>query len=75
MKPENFDQLSHEEQEEIALPIFASLRGQYLIAQALQVAIRTMKAKDDEELELSNIEDMEMLLQGVYQDYAGCFKQ
>ena len=75
MKPENFHQLIHEEQEEIALSLLGSERGQYLTAQALHVAIRTMKAKDDEELELSNIEDMEMLLQGVYYEYAGCFRQ
>ena len=74
MKPENFHQLIHEEQEEIALSLLGSERGQYLIAQALHVAIRTMKAKD-EELEMSNIEDMEMLLQCVYSEYAGFFRQ
>jgi len=75
MKAENFDQLSKEEQEQMAVSLWASPRGKYLIAQALDVAMRTMKEAKEQELELSNIEDMEMLLQCVYSEYAGCFRQ
>jgi len=50
--------------EEYAKRLFYSRRGQYIIGQALSIAIRTMKlAKRPES---SNIEDMEVLLEELF---------
>ena len=44
-----------------------SMRGMYIMAQALQVAIATMKAVEPEyRIEHSNIDDMEFLQETVF---------
>ena len=43
-----------------------SLRGQYIISQALAVAIKQLKSVPEEHREVSNIADMEFLLDGVF---------
>ena len=43
-----------------------SLRGQYIISQALAVAIKQLKSVPEEHREVSNIADMEYLLDGVF---------
>lgn len=51
---------------EVAGAFARSLRGQYIIGQALAVAIETMKKIPSPHTEVSNIEDMEFLLEHLY---------
>jgi len=51
---------------EVAAAFARSLRGQYIIGQALSVAIKTMKKVPHPHTEVSNIEDMEFLLEHLY---------
>lgn len=59
MKPENWDSLSEEEKIKIAKNLLNSMRGNYIVSQALYKAIEIMKK--EKYPETSNIEDMEML--------------
>ncbi len=59
MKPTEWKQLTSTEKKDIALNLFGSVRGNYIIGQALNVAIKELKQK--EYPETSNIEDMEIL--------------
>jgi len=47
------------DRKELAVALLGSIRGRYIIGQALDVAIRAMKER--ERPELSNIADMELL--------------
>ena len=61
MKPEKWDKWKTKEQEEYALKLLQSHRGEYLISQALFRAIEIMKKNPPKKRETSNIEDMETL--------------
>lgn len=61
MKPENWEKLSKGKKIEIATQLFSSVRGQYIVSQALYKAIEVMKKEPLRKREVSNIEDMEML--------------
>ena len=55
-----------------------SLRGQYIISQALAIAIKQLKSVPEKRREASNIADLEYLLDGVFplfkvQAEAACF--
>ena len=63
MKPKDWDSLPEEEKRKTAMKLFSSMRGQYIIGQALAVAIDTMSKVKEPRKEISNIEDMDMLLQ------------
>ena len=64
MKPSNWNQLLMQEQKEYARKLLNSVRGIYIVGQALAVAIQTMKKKKHPET--SNIEDMEMLGESLF---------
>lgn len=61
MKPENWEKLSYKDKIEMAKELFLSMRGRYIISQALCKAIEVMKKEPKMQREVSNIEDMEML--------------
>jgi len=61
MKPKNWDKLNAGKKKEIAKQLFSSVRGHYIISQALIKAVEVMRT--EEYPETSNIEDMEMLLE------------
>lgn len=67
-KPLDWNKLSHEIKREIALGLLNSLRGQFIISQALARAIEVMK-KDKPYPEKSNIEDMEILHEELFPIY------
>jgi hypothetical protein len=51
---------------EVAAHFASSMRGQYIIGQALAVAIETMSKVPKPHTEVSNIEDMQFLLEHLY---------
>lgn len=66
MKPDNWEELSGEEKAEIARGLFESLRGFYIISQALDVAITEMEKAPERERDVSNIQDMEILREMIF---------
>ena len=69
MKPRNWDKLSQNMKKRIALQLLQSMRGSYLISQALSIAIEQMKKVEPPYREESNIQDMEMLLETLFPIY------
>lgn len=63
MKPENWDKLDKGEKYKIAVALLKSKRGEYILSQALCKAIEVMKKEPEGKREVSNIEDMEILLE------------
>jgi len=63
MKPDNWDNLSNKEKKTIAMELAPNVRGQYIFAQALVKAINSMNQVPIKQREVSNIEDMEILLE------------
>ena len=61
MKPKKWDALPKKEQRRIAVKLFNSTRGQSVMSQALETAIKWMEI--DPHPETSNIEDMKILLE------------
>jgi hypothetical protein len=59
MKPQKWNEMDYETKHEIAIALAQSMRGQYIISQALTKAINLMKK--EKYPETSNIQDMEML--------------
>jgi hypothetical protein len=66
MKPKDWDQLPMEDRIDIGTRLQHSLRGRYIIGQALAVAIQTMKKVPMPHREVSNIQDMEILREICY---------
>lgn len=64
MKPENWDDIAPETRLQIARDLFYSLRGGYIVGQALYKAIGVMKKAKYPET--SNIQDMEMLAEMLF---------
>lgn len=69
MKPDNWDKLDKSQRREIAIKLFMSDRGQYLVSEALYTAIEVMRKVPKERREVSNIEDMEILLEELFPLY------
>ena len=63
MKPSNWDSLKPTEKSFLATSLLKSMRGNLIISQALVVAISAMKKVPKNRREVSNIQDMEMLLE------------
>jgi len=63
MKPENWEKLDKDTKYKIAVKLLVSKRGEYIISQALYKAIEVMKKEPEDKREVSNIEDMEILLE------------
>ena len=49
-----------------AIKFASSMRGQYIISQALAIAIESMRTVDDDFQEMSNMKDMEYLFDTVF---------
>ena len=52
-----------------AVALAQSMRGQYIISQALCLAIRSINCRPDELQEPSNVADMEFLVQHLFPIY------
>lgn len=61
MKPDDWDQMSEDAKQTYALNLFSSMRGRYIISQALHYGIKALNEIPDPYKEQSNIEDMETL--------------
>jgi hypothetical protein len=61
VKPKGWEKWSPEERRRYAEELFTSPRGQYIVSQALTVAINVLKEVPEPYREVSNIEDMEIL--------------
>jgi hypothetical protein len=61
---------NEDEVRELAISLFQSWRGQYVVSQALVLAIKAINARPPEEQEPSNVADMECLLElfPIYRD-------
>jgi hypothetical protein len=70
MKPRNWDKLGNKVKDEYATQLFQSMRGQYILGQALYVAIENMKKVPAPHTEVSNIQDMEILMERHFPIYA-----
>lgn len=68
-KPINWNKLTAFEKKFIAINLYNSLRGQYIVSQALSKAIDVMKEVKLPHTETSNIEDMEILHEEVFPLY------
>jgi len=67
MKPEGFETWSEKKKRDYALKLAQSMRGQYIISQALTKAIEVMKTVEPAvRRERSNIEDMETLRDNLF---------
>jgi len=66
MKPENWDKLPAHTKRRIADDLVNSLRGNYIVSQALALAIQSLKAVPKPRQEVSNIQDMEMLREAKF---------
>jgi len=66
MKPENWEKMTADQRRTVAHSLMQSLRGHYIISQALAVAIDAMKKVPVSRREMSNIEDMEILREEVF---------
>ena len=63
---ETFTNTVTEERREEALKLFENMRGQYIIGQALAVAIWNMEQVEEGRREESNIADMRLLMEGLF---------
>lgn len=66
MKPEGWDELSQDRKREFAEELVNTLRGRFIIAQALALGMKALKSVPMELRERSNIEDMEMLREMIF---------
>lgn len=64
-KPIDWNKLNHKQKKGMAENLLFSLRGNYIISQALYYAIKSLK-KVKKFPETSNIEDMEMLRETIF---------
>ena len=55
-----------ENKQEVAFEFLVSLRGQFIMGQALQVAIEAMESVEPEMRERSNIQDMKFLRDNLF---------
>lgn len=72
LKPSNWEQMSLKDKKEVASRLFASLRGNFIISQALVIASGEMRKVPAPHTETSNIQDMEMLVECIFPAYQMC---
>jgi hypothetical protein len=70
MKPNNWEALSAVQRRTMALGMVKSMRGTYIISQALFIAKEELEKVTGPHREQSNIEDMEMLIEGLFSLYS-----
>lgn len=66
MKPDSWDDMSDDERAAYAKELAKDARGWFLIGQALHYALKALRAVPKPYQETSNIEDMEMLREEVF---------
>ena len=69
MKPSDWNQRNAEQKEAVAVDLYNSMRGRLVIAQALAIASKALKAADHPYQEVSNAEDMEMIGEALFQPF------
>ncbi len=67
-KPEDWDDMSHDEKHAYAMHLLNSARGSYILGQALAKATEVMREVEPHP-EYSNIEDMEMLGEMIFNPF------
>ena len=67
MKPDNWNSMTGEAKAACARELVSTMRGQFIISQALVIAVRKMKK--EKYPETSNIQDMEMLMEAIWPLY------
>jgi hypothetical protein len=67
MKPDDWDDMTTEDKQTMARELVNTIRGRLILGQALGWAVRTMQK--EQYPETSNIEDMEMLGEGLFQPF------
>jgi hypothetical protein len=73
MKPANWDKMAIDDRIDFGNGLLRSYRGSYLLAQALHVAVETMSKRPMKEREVSNIQDMEVLLETCFSAFLPIF--
>jgi len=69
-KPNNWADMSDHERQEVAVRLAATIRGKLIMGQALALAIKKLKEVEPPVMrEQSNIEDMEMLGEQLFQPW------
>ena len=58
-----------EKEKEEAMNFAGSMRGQFIISQALVLAIKSIEARPKERQEPSNVEDMKYLINNIFPIY------
>lgn len=74
MKPENWETLDRDEKQDVAQKLFNSVRGYYIISQALYYGIKSLRAVPEPYTEISNAQDME-ILQEIFKIPASVFEE
>jgi len=57
-----------------AIKLFNSVRGRYIMGQALYIAVKEMETIEEPFKEISNINDMKLLMQELFPMYSGIKK-
>lgn len=65
-KPDDWNAMSKEQQYRYALLLLRSSRGQLIMAQVMEHGIKAMKAVPAPYTELSNIEDLEIIRERIF---------
>ncbi len=60
-----------DQKRKVAMDFLSSTRGQYIVSQALCLAIEKLESVDGVHKEVSNINDMKLLLDHVFPIYKG----
>jgi hypothetical protein len=69
---EKFEDLkTKEERKKVATALFNSIRGQYLLGQALYLAIEHMEERPEFAQETSNMADMGLMMEQLFPMFAG----
>lgn len=70
MMPSNWTKLPRREQLRQATDLFTSPSGKLVISEALYCAIQLLRSAPEKSREVSNIEDMEMLYETIFDQFA-----
>ena len=63
--------MDKDQKKKLAIEFLSSVRGQYILSQALCLAIEKLESVDGVHKEVSNINDMKLLLDHVFPIYKG----
>ena len=63
--------MDKDQKKKLAMQFLSSIRGQYILSQALCLAIEKLESVDGVHKEVSNINDMKLLLDHVFPIYKG----